>query len=416
MGLFFQDSEMKSIFNSYPELVCIDATYKLLELRFPVYIMLIEDGNGQSEVAAVFLLLEETEQSIKSMIGIFKSHNLQWSATRVLMTDKDMMERDVLSAEFPSAELAICLFHTFRSFRREVVVEKMGITSGQRNLCLELLQQLAYATSEDNYQDIYERFRECAPPTVISYFDKQWHPIRNQWVMGMKYKSGNFLNGTNNRLECINQKLKSVITRYSSLEEFIDKFFLILRVLRSERDHKAALVTQKVPVAYHALTDDVSLSYMKYLTPYAYQFLAKQMELRKKVNLQPQEDGIFGCMSSEGLITVTSTTCQCTSWRSMKLPCRHILTARSKLGMSLYDEALCDKRWSTAYYKLNQRIFSSEQPEQSVSDVEIVQPPPRRKTMSQVCGMLSPELILFICYQQKYLYYLLFASYYALDY
>ena len=75
-----------------------------------------------------------------------------------------------------------------------------------------VLQQLAYATSEDNYQDIYERFRECAPTTVISYFDKQWHPIRNQWVMGMKYKSGNFLNGTNNRLECINQKLKSVIT------------------------------------------------------------------------------------------------------------------------------------------------------------------------------------------------------------
>ena len=58
MGLFFQDSE-KNIFSSYPEPVCIDATYKLLELRFPVYIMLVEDGNGQSEVAAVFLLLEE---------------------------------------------------------------------------------------------------------------------------------------------------------------------------------------------------------------------------------------------------------------------------------------------------------------------------------------------------------------------
>ena len=152
----------------------------------------------------------------------------------------------------------------------------MGITSGQRNLCLELLQQLAYATSEDNYQDIYERFCECAPPTVISYFDKQWHPIRSQWVMGMKYKSGNFLNGINKRLECINQKLKSVITRYSSLEEFIDKFFLILRELRSEHDHKAALVTQKVPVACYALTDDVSLSYMKYLTLYAYQFFANR--------------------------------------------------------------------------------------------------------------------------------------------
>ena len=79
MGLYFQDSEMKSIFNSCPELVCVDATYKLLELCFPVYIMFVEDGNGQSEIAAVFLLLEETEQSIKSMIGIFKKYNLHTS-------------------------------------------------------------------------------------------------------------------------------------------------------------------------------------------------------------------------------------------------------------------------------------------------------------------------------------------------
>lgn len=100
MGLFFQDSEMKSVFNLYPEFVFLDATYKLLELRYPVYIILVEDGNGQSEVAAVFLLLEETEQSIKSMIGIFKKHNLQWLATRVLMTDKDMMERDVYQMNF----------------------------------------------------------------------------------------------------------------------------------------------------------------------------------------------------------------------------------------------------------------------------------------------------------------------------
>lgn len=43
--------------------------------------------------------------------------------------------------------------------------------------------------------------------------------------MGMKYATGNFLNGTNNRLESINAKLKSVISRYSSLEQFVDNFF-----------------------------------------------------------------------------------------------------------------------------------------------------------------------------------------------
>ena len=80
LGIYFQDEEMKQVFAAYPELICIDATYKLLELRFPVYIMLVEDGNGQSEIAAVFLLMEETEQSIKSMIGILKKHNPRWEA------------------------------------------------------------------------------------------------------------------------------------------------------------------------------------------------------------------------------------------------------------------------------------------------------------------------------------------------
>ncbi len=145
------------------------------------------------------------------------------------MADKDMTERNVFASTFPEAKLLICLYHTLRSFRREVVMDKMGISSGQRTLSLELLQQMAYATSEDAYSDIYSRFCACAPGIVISYFNQNWHTIHEQWVLGMKYSSCNFLNNTNNILESINQKLKSVISRYSSLEEFVEKFFLILQ-------------------------------------------------------------------------------------------------------------------------------------------------------------------------------------------
>ena len=63
-GIFFQDHAMRHVFGVYPEILFVDATYKLLELRFPVYVLLVEDGNGQSEIAAVFLLLEETEMSL----------------------------------------------------------------------------------------------------------------------------------------------------------------------------------------------------------------------------------------------------------------------------------------------------------------------------------------------------------------
>ena len=122
-GIFFQDQEMKQVFSAYPQIIFVDATYKLLELRFPVYIILVEDGNGQSELAAVFLLLEETESSISVMVDAFKKHNSKWDSVRVIMADKDMTERDVFAAAFPNSELLICLYHTFRSFRREIAVD-----------------------------------------------------------------------------------------------------------------------------------------------------------------------------------------------------------------------------------------------------------------------------------------------------
>lgn len=249
-GLFFQDNQMRSIFSAYPELLCVDATYKLLDLRLSLYIMLVEDGNGQSEVAAAFLLIQETEESLQSVVNLFKKHNPSWAATRVLMSDKDISERQILAKGFPNARLLICLFHTFRTFQREVSTDKMGISASQRNLCLELLQQMAYSTSEEKYMALYLRFKDSASLPVIEYFDEHWHKIRNEWALGMKYSTGNFLNGTNNRVESLNVKLKSVITRYSSLNEFVEKFFLIMRILHSERDYKACLTVQKVPIVF----------------------------------------------------------------------------------------------------------------------------------------------------------------------
>ena len=131
------------------------------------------------------------------------------------MSDKDITEREIIATEVSSAQLLICLFHCLRSFRREIAINKIGITPEQRELYLTLVQQMEYAQDETAYLDLYKRFNECAPGTVKQYFDEEWHSIRRQWTIGKKFSTGNFLNSTNNRLECINAKLKSVISRHS---------------------------------------------------------------------------------------------------------------------------------------------------------------------------------------------------------
>ena len=52
-AIYFQTVEMKSMFMSYPEVLFIDATYKLNDLRMPLYVLMAIDGNGESEIVCL---------------------------------------------------------------------------------------------------------------------------------------------------------------------------------------------------------------------------------------------------------------------------------------------------------------------------------------------------------------------------
>ena len=74
-GIFYQNREMKCMFDKFPELLFIDATYKLNNLRMPLYVYLVEDGNGESEIIALFMVTSENADSIKKMA---MKHNSNW--------------------------------------------------------------------------------------------------------------------------------------------------------------------------------------------------------------------------------------------------------------------------------------------------------------------------------------------------
>ena len=233
--------------------------------------MLSEDSNGQSEIVAVALIVNEDKESMLWIMNTFKLRNEEWAKVRVVMGDKDMNERNTIKQSFPSANVLICLFHTLRTFRREVTC---GITSGQRSTVLEYLQKIAYASSDDEYARLYEEFKQSLPKAVLDYFNNNWHCINDEWTLKLKGCCGTFLNSTNNRLESINAKLKQTISRNSSLEEFVNKFFVILTSLRTERDHKAILMQQRVKI--HSFPEgSPEMDYSCLLTTYATKYVIK---------------------------------------------------------------------------------------------------------------------------------------------
>jgi len=302
--------------------------------------MMVEDGNGQSEVVALGLMTNEEKETLHWFFETFKRLNDRSTDTRLYMTDKDMVERKVIKEVFPDVNLAICLFHVLRTFNREITCEKQNINSVQRDQLKKIFEDMCYARSEDEYNSLFIRLKSEAPASVFDYFLKNWHTIKNEWVTGLTFHSGNFLNDTNNRLESFNGKLKSVIPTFSNINDFIEKLFILLRCVRLERDTKAVKMVQKLPTT--RITDKDLLQYFCLLTPYAFDFVKKQFEIKSKT-----------------LSSTTVNICGCRFNVALTLPCSHIFYLRSMKNITLYKEELCAIRWTRKYYQQHQRVFQS---------------------------------------------------------
>ena len=276
-AIFYQDQYMKKIYETYPEILLVDATYKLLELRLPVYLLLVIDGDGLSEIAALFVLADELKSTVENIVKVLRKHNELWTETKVIMSYKDFVVREAFSKCFANASLLICLYHTLRSFRREVTRKKMGITSAERLRCLEIIQLIAYSKTTEHYTEKLEMLKNTKLDSVISYFMENWDPIKNQWVFAFKDSHMNLGQTTNNRLESTFNKLKSVCSKYASLMQFFLEFFTFLGAIRNDRNRHHLMTLSRKEIALPCAAKKDEIEYLEQLTPYAFSFLRKQL-------------------------------------------------------------------------------------------------------------------------------------------
>ncbi|PAA92061.1 hypothetical protein BOX15_Mlig017792g2, partial [Macrostomum lignano] len=332
-AISFQNGSMKSMFNQFPEVLFIDATYKLNNLRMPVFLVVIEDGNGESEIVAVWIVKCETKSTLEALVKSFKDGNPSRVRTRVVVTDKDCVERDVFQSEM-NVTLEICLFHVVKTFQKETRNEN------NKEAVLSLLKLLMHAVSEESYTEIYNRFANIASSRLLEYYRKNWHEIRSEWVVGLK--CGAFNNNTNNRVESLNQKLKAVVPLNAKFLDFLDHLLSALASLCAERDYRATIMLSKSAVRPFS-EDSVEGRYSRLLTPFVTDKVLHE--------LQSQTD--VSTLSA----STSATDCTCRFFRHFNLPCRHIFNFRSACNLPLFDPGLCCERWTVSYYMQSHRAL-----------------------------------------------------------
>ena len=166
-------------------------------------------------------------------------------------------------------------------------------------------------------------------------------------------------------------EVKTVITKHSCLHQFFVQFLEAVDSLRTECHHRAVMLVQKIPVnPYKSETPEHK--YMELLTPYALQFVVKQIGFASKVKIVDQADDYFMVNCSEGIIKVMATKCACFFHKSMQLPCRHIFAVCSRLSLDLFSPELCGSRWSLAYYCSSHRVLVTGDDSAINTDAEAV--------------------------------------------
>lgn len=349
--IFFQDTRMKEMFNTYPELVMMDGTYKLNDRRMPLIVMLIVDGNGQSQIAGLCIVKSESDRIFRHMFDEFKAENPKHTEIAVIMSDKGSANVSAFKASFPNAQHQLCVFHVLQIFSREVTTQKRNLTPQKKDDALKILRQMVYAKTQEDYDEYYQRLRSMNCPQLQAYFDDNWHSIQEQWVGFHVNQHVNYENRTNNRLESLNQNIKSVVAKHSPLATFFDDLITCIASFNIERDYIAAdSILRKNLVNRDAQTYDEK--YAKLLTRYAYEKYLNESEKAHEIEFTKIIEVEAECVQNGVIQTVTDENCSCPFFRTMSLPCAHIIAFLNYHKEDAFKPSICANRWKRSQTEL----------------------------------------------------------------
>jgi hypothetical protein len=244
-------------------------------------------------------------------------------------------------------------------FRREVTCDRMGITPRQRDLCLDILQQIVHSTSADIYNEKYRLLEETGITAVIDYYKKNWENVKEEFVECFSAMNLTFGNRTSVRPESVKEKIKNLCLRSGTLVGFYRQLLTVVNMLRSDCDQRAQQ-TLKRPASQFP-SDSLEGMFHATVTPYAFSLLKPHIDSYRSVRVE-REISSVACEvpSSMGMMITTIDVCPCLFRISTGLPCKHILAVRAIKRIKLFDRHLIADRWTREYYVGHQREIQSE--------------------------------------------------------
>ena len=115
-SIYFQLKEAVEIYERFPNLLLLDATYKVNNLDMPLLVFMNVDALTCDKIIACALVESETTEILSDVLNTFKKYNPTSKNLSYIIVDKSMAEISAIKIVFPDCSIRLCSFHVIQAF------------------------------------------------------------------------------------------------------------------------------------------------------------------------------------------------------------------------------------------------------------------------------------------------------------
>ncbi|KAE9077311.1 hypothetical protein PF006_g27948 [Phytophthora fragariae] len=164
-------ASQKRLFKAFAEVILVDTTHDTNKNKYKLFSIQVDDVFGKGQYVYHSLVESEMADNLSFCLKEFKELNAAWVNIRVVVTDKDFNDKDVLADAFPDARQLLCQFHVIDYLRKQVGSRCGRGPEDKKNIiaALQLVMKAESATAYSAYRQ--EMLRSLGNDKKDAFFE-----------------------------------------------------------------------------------------------------------------------------------------------------------------------------------------------------------------------------------------------------
>jgi hypothetical protein len=354
-ALFLQNLQMKTWYESFPEVLHIDTTFKVNIERYLLFVMLVQNSNLNGVPVGFALVRAETDCTVKFILDEFTKKS-DITKTQVIMVDKDLDNIKIIKQIFINAKVFLCTFHVLK-YMKTKIFENIK-ESNERVNCIKYFRELLY-TDKDDDEYYIKKLKKHGTTSFDSYLEKNWLNCKEMWQIKYRKNLLCFDTNTNNHLERYNRSVKDYINGNMHLSTTLKRLLQHVDLLRENEKMRELQIKVKTfnstdcqfLKCFGSQFVDVAFKHIRskseILDKHAYAIMEASENIWELTNVNKKS---FSAIVEKDL--QQRYLCSCKFYHQFRLPCHHIIYVIDRIDNSVYDHlrpvneiVLTENRW-----------------------------------------------------------------------